>query len=185
MKKSQARIASAWERRNCGQAAPVRRGAGPVPLVVRISHTVDAATLTPRPASSPWILRYPHPGFSLASRRTRALMLRRVAGRPVLPRLGSGGPAAPDDVAVPAQDRVRGDQQEPVAARFRYHAEQGREQCPVRPGQVRAARLPPLQDSELVAQDQDLCGLPCLLTPGQPQPRDHPRDEKEGKAAGT
>ena len=36
---------------------------------------------------------------------------------------GPGGPAA-DDLAVPAQDRVRGDQQsEPPAAGFRYHAE--------------------------------------------------------------
>ena len=87
VKKPHARIASAWERRNCGQIGPVRRGAGPMPLALRISHTVDAATLTPRPASSPWILRYPPPGFSLASRRTRALMSRRVAGRPVLPRL--------------------------------------------------------------------------------------------------
>jgi hypothetical protein len=25
---------------------------------LRISHTVDAAIFTPRPASSPWILRY-------------------------------------------------------------------------------------------------------------------------------
>ena len=57
VKKSQARIASAWERRNCDQVGPVRRGAGSMPLVLRISHTVDAATLTPRPASSPWILR--------------------------------------------------------------------------------------------------------------------------------
>ena len=40
----------------------------------------------------------------------------------------------------------------------------------VRPVQFRAARLPPLQDGELVAQDQDLCGLPCFLTPGHPQP---------------
>jgi hypothetical protein len=87
LKKSQARMASAWERRNCDQVGPVRRGAGSMPLALRISHTVDAARLTPRPASSPWILRYPHPGFSLASRRTRALMCRRVAGRPVLPRL--------------------------------------------------------------------------------------------------
>ena len=37
--------------------------------------------------------------------------------------------------------------------------------CPIRPVQVRAARLPPLQDGELVAQDQDLCGLPSLLMP--------------------
>jgi hypothetical protein len=72
---------------------------------------------------------------------------------------------------VPAQDRVRGDQQpQRLAPRFRYHGEQGREQGPVRPVQVRAARLPPLQDGELVAQEQDLCGLPRFLTPGQPQP---------------
>jgi hypothetical protein len=59
VKKSQARIASAWERRNCDQVGPVRRGAGSMPLAFRISHTVDAATLTPSPASSPWILRPP------------------------------------------------------------------------------------------------------------------------------
>ena len=86
MKKSHARIASAWERRNCGQVGAVRRGAGSIPALFRISHTVDAAIFTPRPASSPWILRYPQPGFSRASRRTRALMFRRVAGLPVLPR---------------------------------------------------------------------------------------------------
>jgi len=44
-----------------------------------------AAIFTPRPASSPWIPRYPHPGFSRASRRTRTWMFRRVTGRPVLP----------------------------------------------------------------------------------------------------
>ena len=106
VKKSHARIASAWERRNCDQVGPVRRGAGPMPLALRISHTVDAATLAPRPASSPWILRYPHSGFSLASRMTRALMFR-PGGRAAGPAaLGSSGPAAADDVAVPAQDRV-------------------------------------------------------------------------------
>jgi hypothetical protein len=36
-----------------------RRGAGSIPAFFRISHTVDAATFAPRPASSPWILRYP------------------------------------------------------------------------------------------------------------------------------
>jgi hypothetical protein len=40
-----------------------------------------------------------------------------------------------------------------------------------------AARLTALQDRELVAQDQDLAGLPLLVPPGQPQPRDHPRDQ--------
>jgi hypothetical protein len=87
VKKSHARIASAWERRNCDQARHVRRGAGSIPAFFRISHTVDAAIFTPRPASSPWILRYPHSGFSRASRRTSALMFRRVAGRPLLPRM--------------------------------------------------------------------------------------------------
>ena len=33
------------------------------------------------------------------------------------------------------------------------------------PGQMRAAWLPPLQDGELVAQDQDFCGPLGLLTP--------------------
>jgi len=61
-------------------------------------------------------------------------------------------------------------QQQPVAPRFGYHAEQGREQSPVRPVQVRAARLLPLLYGELVAQDQDLRGLPRVLTLGQPQP---------------
>ena len=83
---SRARIASAWDRRNCDQVGPARRLPGLMPLALRISHTVDAAMLTPRPASSPWILRYPHSGFSRASRRTRVLMSRRVAGRPVLAR---------------------------------------------------------------------------------------------------
>jgi hypothetical protein len=73
---------------------------------------------------------------------------------------GPGAPAAADDVAVPAHDRVRGDQQpQPLAPRFRCHGEQGGEQGPVRPVQLRAPRLPPLKDGELVAQDQDLCGL--------------------------
>jgi hypothetical protein len=34
--KSHARIASAWERRNCDQVGPVRRGAGSIPAFFRI-----------------------------------------------------------------------------------------------------------------------------------------------------
>ena len=49
---SRARIASASERRNCDQAAPVRRGTESIPAFFRISHTC-----THRPASSPQILR--------------------------------------------------------------------------------------------------------------------------------
>jgi len=62
-----------------------------------------------------------------------------------------------------------GDQQpQPVAADVRYHAMQSCEQCPVRPIQIRAARPLPLQYGELVAQEQDPCGLPILLMSRQP-----------------
>ncbi len=40
-----------------GRPGPARCRAGSIPLTLRISHTVDAAILIPRPASSPWILR--------------------------------------------------------------------------------------------------------------------------------
>jgi hypothetical protein len=36
-----------------------------------------------------------------------------------------------------------------------------------------------LQDGDLVAQKQNLGGLPRILAPRQPQPRDHPRDQEE------
>src|ERR1039458_9229693 len=106
-----------------------------------------------------------------------------AGGRPAGP--AAHGPrrlAVPDDVAVPAHDGVRGDQQpQSVAAGFGYHAEQCREQGPVRPVELRAARLLPLQDRKLVAQDQNLGDLPRILTPGQPQPSGDPPDE-EGRA---
>ncbi len=81
---------------------------------------------------------------------------------------------------MPAHERVRGNQQpQAAAARLRYHAEQGREQGTVCPVQSRAAWPPPLQDGELMAQDQDLRGLPRILTPGQPEPRCDRRDQEE------
>ncbi len=63
----------------------------------------------------------------------------------------------------------------------RAFAEQGREQGSVRPVQVRAARPMALQDGELVAQDQDLGGVPRFVAPGQPQPRGYPRDQEENE----
>lgn len=59
-----------------------RRGAGSIPALARILHTVEGAIRTPRPASSPWILRS---GFSPARRRTSLRISRRVAGRPERP----------------------------------------------------------------------------------------------------
>ena len=94
-------------------------------------------------------------------------------------------PAPLEDVPVPAHDRLRGNQQpQPLAARFRYDAEQGREQGPVRPGQLRAVRLMASQNGELMAQKQNLGGLSRLLTPRQPQQRDHPRDQQEHEPVG-
>jgi hypothetical protein len=93
-------------------------------------------------------------------------MFRQVAGRPVLPLLDLA--AQRRRAMSRCQRRIvsRCDQQpQPVAPCLRYHAEQGREQYPVRPVQPRPAQLPPLQYGELVAQDQDLRGLPRLLTP--------------------
>jgi hypothetical protein len=58
--------------------------------------------LTPRPARSPWILRYAHSGFSRASRPIRALMFRRIAGRPVL---ACADLAAQRRRTMPAHDR--------------------------------------------------------------------------------
>jgi hypothetical protein len=57
LKKSSARIAWAWERRNSAQPGPSRRGAGSILALLRICQTVDAATDMPSLASSPWIRR--------------------------------------------------------------------------------------------------------------------------------
>jgi hypothetical protein len=171
VKKSQARIASAWERRNSDQAGPLRRGAD------RCQH----ASRSPIP-STPRLVPpvRPVPRGSCGSPRAVLAGQPQDQGTDVpagrwptgLASHGPGGPAAADDAAMPAQDRVRGNQQmQPVAAGFWYHAEQGRQESPVRSVQLRAARLLPLQDCELMAQDQDPCGLPSLLTPGEPQPR--------------
>jgi hypothetical protein len=65
----------AEERR--AQVSLVRWGAGSIPASLRISQTVEAATLTPSTSSSPWILRYPHVLFSRASRSTRVRIDRR------------------------------------------------------------------------------------------------------------
>jgi len=45
------------DRRNSAHPGPSRRGAGSIPAFLRISQTVDGATVMPSPASSPWIRR--------------------------------------------------------------------------------------------------------------------------------
>jgi len=108
-------MASACERRNVAQVSAVRSGAGSIPAALRISQTVDAATLIPSVSSSPWILLYPHVLFSRARRSTSARIDRTVGGRPG--RLGReiGGVSFRDQVAVPAQDGLGAYEQPDVA----------------------------------------------------------------------
>ena len=111
-----------------------------------------------------------HSGFSRASRKISAVMFptgRRPAGLAVH---APDGPATADDVAVPAQDRLRSDLQlEPLGAALSASRRTGSRAVPGSPVQVQA-RLPPSQYRELVAQDHEPCGLPRLLTLRQPQP---------------
>ena len=67
---------------------------------------------------------------------------------------GLGGPAAGDQLAVPAQDGGRGDEQ-PEASADREQSGEGGDQGAVGPAHPRAWRAS-LEHGELVAQDQDL-----------------------------
>jgi hypothetical protein len=82
VKKSQASVAVACARRNSGQVGPELLGAGPVPCRRKMAHTLEGASRTPMVASSPWIRRYPHVGFSLVRRRTTETVPVGSAGRP-------------------------------------------------------------------------------------------------------
>ena len=77
----------AWAVRNCFQAGPLRRGAGPIPASCRICHTVDAAIWWPSLTSSPCTSLCPHAGFSVAMRITSLRIAAAVDGRPGLRRL--------------------------------------------------------------------------------------------------
>lgn len=49
------------------------------------------------------------------------------------------------------------------------------------PGRLGWGRLAPSSTIERLAFHFTVFGLPCLLTPGQPQPRGHPCDDKGGE----
>ena len=72
----------AWLRRNSVHVGPVRPGEGSMPWRRRMAQTLDGASPMPIVASSPWILRYPQVGFSLASRRTISTVPAGTLGRP-------------------------------------------------------------------------------------------------------
>src|ERR1017187_7996145 len=82
-----------------------------------------------RSATAGAVRRYPRSGVLAGQPEDQGLDVPAGAWPAALAAYGPGGPAAADDVAVPAQDGVRGDQQpQSVAPRFGDHAEQDREQ---------------------------------------------------------
>ena len=83
-KKSEARIPDAWEARNWRQVGDARRGAGVSPAAAMIRRMVPAAMRWPRPRSSPWMRRWPHRGFCLASCWTSSRISSGTGGRPVV-----------------------------------------------------------------------------------------------------
>jgi len=108
--KSIARIASAWDRMKAAHVMVARCGAGSMPSVLRISHTVEGAIVMPRRASSPWMRRVKE-GFSVVRRRTRRRIEATVRAAPPPTVPARPGVAALHQVAMPPQHRVRTDQQ--------------------------------------------------------------------------
>ena len=104
----------------------------------------------------------PQDPFSRASRSTADRTLRCAAGRPEPATPRQAPPPAANDVAMPARDSARSDEQpHPGQPPGRHRPGGQREPRPVRPRQP-GARLRPLTpgDSELMAQHQDLGVLP-------------------------
>jgi hypothetical protein len=114
----------------------------------------------------------------MAPRLSRARPARRGSGGN--PTTRSPGPAprqsrraAANDVAMPAQDRARGDDQPHRRQALRGHRpRKQRQPRPVRPRQPRMHPRPrPLRDSKLMAQHQDPGVLPPRLPVQQPDQR--------------
>ena len=109
------------------------RGAGSMPAAWRISQTVDAATLIPWVASSPWIRRYRHDGCSRTSRRIRLRMDRTVGGRPGQFGFEMFACRALIRSRVPAQHGIRPyDQSQPAQDHTRHRLQQCCQERPVR-----------------------------------------------------
>jgi hypothetical protein len=172
-------MASAWERRNWPQrrAGPAR-GRVESCLLQRFPHgrrsdaDAKAGQLTLNPAVAPARIlagQAKHQAADIA-------VDRRAPGLPVA---GPCRPAAANDVAMPAQYRIRGHRHPQAGSPgARDHAEQRRDQRPVRPRGLRPGPGLPPQDRELVTQQQYLRVLPGFLPPEQPRPRDQPSHQQ-------
>jgi hypothetical protein len=64
----------------------------------------------------------------------------------------------------------------------RYHRQQRRDQSAIGPRQPRPSRALPLQERDLVAQEQDFGVFPGRRAAGEAQPRRHPQGEEEHEA---
>jgi hypothetical protein len=124
-----------------------------MPAACRISHTVDGATARPSFVSSPWIRRYPHSGFSFASRTTRRAMLRaarRTAGLALLARV----------VLLRGQSAVPGQQR-----RWRHREDL----WPAPPGEEPRQRGEPYPVSRVVPDPADMAAEHRVLVPEHQQ----------------
>src|SRR6266536_3293230 len=162
VRKSHSRMLAACRRRNSAQLESSRRGAGSIPPRLRISQTVLAASETPSPTNSPWIRRYPQPGFSRASRRTSSRTSPGVPGRPGR-RCGYVQRRATSSRCQ--RSSVTGETKNDGHAR-RGSATKRRQQSPISRLKLRTPDLP-LQHEQLVAQHEDL----DLLLTLRPQPQ--------------
>src|SRR6266540_408201 len=140
VKKSHANIPCAWARRNSPHDGPPRRGAGPQPARLRTDLIVVAPTRMPSLRSSPWIRMHPQLGFS-RPRRTTSSRKRRIERRPTRP-AAPVTPLLPHQLTVPAQQRLRRNQEHRPAIPRQQSAGSGKEQ-PVTPPQRRPLHRPP------------------------------------------
>src|SRR6266542_3524076 len=153
---------AACARKNTGQLCSSRLGAGSIPAPFRIDQTVLAASLIPSPTSSPWMRRYPQPGFSRANCSTSSRSSAAVGGRP-----GRRGYVQRRATSSRCPRRsVAG-----VTNSDRFHAprENTAERCQQRPISRRRLRTDDLalKHAQLMPQQQDL----DLLLPLRSEPQ--------------
>lgn len=83
-----------------------------MPRRLRMAQTLDGASQVPMVASSPWNLRYPHVALSLASRKDN---LDSAGGNAWSTGAVGIGPPAPDEIPMPAKERLGLDEEPSLA----------------------------------------------------------------------
>ena len=167
-KKPQASSPFAGARRNARQEVSCLPGAG-WPMERRIRRTVAALIRWPGRDSSPCTRRYPQDGFSRASRSTRSRIS--LAG-PQAAGQARARPLAPDQAAVPGQQRARRDHAMAPQPGGQQPGQCGQDR-PAGPAEPGPGDLT-AQDREFMAQDQDLGVLRRLAAAEQLQPAKDP-----------